>query len=238
MTQVLSSEVGGQVKVISPPGEVYKALSEAAGRIAAIAKDQENREQGFSFRSIDSIVGHAKPILKDLGLSIVPVSSHATHNEVTSRGGSKGWRCVIHMEWQISHADGSHVFASMTGEAIDYGDKATSKAAQMAYKYMLTQLLGVGSEDPDAESHDLAATPAQAEPEELSVEERRKRATNKLKTLLLEVSEGDKDLAGRRWQGIVDSFELGEVVPLGKVDDVEAAIRALAIGTGEKEEDK
>ncbi len=139
--------------LVAPPIGIYAALAAAAGQMQSIAKDQTNEGQGFKFRSIETIVGHAKPILAAHEISIVPTSSVSRHESVAN---GKATRCIVEMTWQISHSDGSHIIAAQSGEAIDYGDKSTSKASQMAYKYMLTQMLGIGSEDADAISHDIA----------------------------------------------------------------------------------
>lgn len=135
---------------------VYHALATAAGEMKAIPKDQRNTQQNFDYRSIEAIVGHAKPLLRDEGLAIIPTGFELIQTEqVQSSGGSRGWRTIVRGHWLITHSDGSSVEASMLGEAVDYGDKSASKAVQMAYKYLLTQLLGIGSEDPDGYSPEM-----------------------------------------------------------------------------------
>jgi hypothetical protein len=139
------------------PG-IHAALADAAGRIGALAKTEKNREQGFMFRSIDAILAASKPVFAELGISVTPRVLEKEYQEVQSSKGTKGWRCTCTMEYTFSlGSDGSQQVTSMAGEAIDYGDKATTKAEQMAYKYALTQVLQIGSTeaDPDSESHEI-----------------------------------------------------------------------------------
>ncbi len=48
--------------------------------------------------------------------------------------------------------DGSSVTATLRGEGIDYSDKATNKAMSQAFKYALTQVLTLPTDEPDADA--------------------------------------------------------------------------------------
>ena len=192
-----------------PPIGIYSALAAAAGEMKSIAKDQTNEGQGFKFRSIETIVGHAKPILAAHEISIVPTSSVSRHESVAN---GKAWRAIVEMTWQISHSDGSFVIAAQSGEAVDYGDKSTSKASQMAYKYMLTQTLGIGSEDADSSSPDV--THEVAEPNQIQ------QRTNAVKAALLKAAKGDKEAAASVFNGIVEYHNLTE--PFKTIEEIEA----------------
>ena len=204
--------------------ELFEALAEAAGKMSAIEKDQENTGQGFMFRSIDQIIGHAKPILSELGITIIPSATVVAYEEVTSSNDNRGWRCTCTITYLIGHKSGGSLFAEMVGEAIDYGDKSTTKAAQMAYKYLLTQLLGIGSEDPDAESPEVAA--------ELSEDEKRERATNRLKAEAIELTK-TKKAAAKLFSDVLEAWNVTEPVPLDEVDKISEGLKSLA---GEREE--
>lgn len=212
---------------------VYGALAEAAGEMKAIAKDQRNTQQNFDFRSIESIVGHAKPLLAKHSLAIVPGGFDVLSSErVESSRGTAGWRTVVRGQWTIGHADGSTIQASMVGEAVDYGDKSASKAVQMAYKYMLTQLLGIGSEDPDGLSPEVAAPsdPVEKEPaEELTPEQIAEKGTNKLKAEALDLL-GDADEAKALWRQALAVYDMepGDVVPTELHEKVHATLEEMA----------
>jgi hypothetical protein len=200
--------------------------------MSAIEKDQKNTGQGFMFRSIDQIIGHAKPILSELGITIVPSATAVAYEEVTSSNNSRGWRCTCTITYLIGHKSGGSMFAEMIGEAIDYGDKSTTKAAQMAFKYLLTQVLQVGSEDPDAESPEAVAE-AEAPAPDLTTAEKREQATNALKVEALKLAGGDKDQAIKWWADALEAWNLFEPVALNKVDQVRESLRQLA---GKKED--
>lgn len=133
-------------------GQIDGLLAQAAGQVGAIGKTEKNKEQGFMFRSIDAIVSAAKPVFADLGIAVTPRLVSMFHEPVQSSRGTKGWRCVVEMEFTFTGPDGSARIASMPGEAIDYGDKSTTKAAQMAFKYCLTDVLLVSSGDAEADA--------------------------------------------------------------------------------------
>ncbi len=196
---------------------IYGALAAAAGEIGIVPKDRENTAQGFAYRSIETIVGKVRPVLAKHEISIVP-SQHEviSSEEVTAGSGSKGYRVVVKAGWRISHSDGSYIDASMLGEAIDYGDKATSKAIQMSYKYLLTQMLGIGSEDPDGDSPDAGAS--------VSTEDQLKQRTNALKAGLYKEAENDADAAASLWDGILDHLGYQEPLKASQITKVEAAI--------------
>ena len=183
------------------PVGIYAALAAAAGEIGAIPKDKRNTAQGFDYRSIESIVAAAKTVFEKYGISVVPNGHEViSSEEVTSGTGSRGFRVVVSAHWRIGQIDGSYIEASMLGESIDYGDKATSKAVQMAYKYLLTQTLGIGSEDPDGESPDAG--------EEVSTADQTKRRTNALKASIYKEAKEDAAAAESVWLGLLDGLDL------------------------------
>jgi ERF superfamily protein len=137
--------------------DIHSKLAKVAGEIGSINKTERNKEQGFNFRSIEQITGAVRPLFAAEGISVAPRVITSEHSEVISKSGTKGFRAIVHMAYTFTAgSDGSSVETSMLGEAVDYGDKSTSKAVQMAYKYALTQVLQVGSgDDPDAHSVDV-----------------------------------------------------------------------------------
>ncbi len=186
---------------VTEPVGIYTALAAAAGEIGAIPKDKQNTAQGFAYRSIESIVAAAKVVFERYGISVVPNGHEViSSEEVTSGSGSRGFRVMVSGRWRVGQIDGSYIDASMLGESIDYGDKATSKAVQMAYKYLLTQMLGIGSEDPDGESPDVG--------EEVSSADELRTRTLAVKSALLKETEGDKEAALSLWDGLLDGLDL------------------------------
>jgi hypothetical protein len=176
--------------------DVHSKLGLIAAEIGPINKDEKNREQGYSFRSIETIVEKARPLFARERISTAPNLVSLEHGEVVSKGGAKGWRAIVVMSYTFTAAsDGSSMVVSMPGEAIDYGDKSTSKACQMAYKYALIQALQIGSGEADPDSH----TPEQVvrPPNPLIV----------AKEQLLAAVDGNKDKAKEIWKA---AEELGK----------------------------
>lgn len=147
------------------PG-LWRRLSEAAADIGPIGKDEKNKQQGFDYRSIEQITAKARKVFADKGIGIVPskvVSLEVT--PVTSSKGSVGYRTQVVMEYtlgcEVDDGKREEITLAMAGEAIDYGDKATSKAVQMAFKYALTEALIIGAEaDNDGHAPEPVFAPA------------------------------------------------------------------------------
>lgn len=149
------------------PRSIYEALSMAKARIGTIGKDDRNKEQNYAFRGIDSILNKAGPVLTDLGIVTSPIHKLISSEEVTSRGGTPGYRILIESTWTFSvHVDRqdgrfpehSSVTAQTLGEAIDYSDKGINKAQTQSFKNALAQVLAIptGEPDPDHDSPERA----------------------------------------------------------------------------------
>ena len=140
---------------------VYKAISEVTKALAkeGIQKNQKNQHQGFNFRGIDQVYGALAAKLPAAGLVIIPrVVSKDVTEKVNNRGTAMFY-VTLEVEYDlVSTEDGSVHTARVLGEAMDSGDKATSKAMSAAFKYLCFQLFSIpieGQEDADAETHEV-----------------------------------------------------------------------------------
>lgn len=143
---------------------LYARLAAAAREVGPIEKGERNTQQGFDFRSIEQITGRARTVFARYGLALVPTRVVSVSSApVESSRGAAGWRTTVTMEYSLGANVGDRTESltlQMAGEAVDYGDKSTSKAVQMAFKYALTEALLIGAEaDADAETHDLKPVP-------------------------------------------------------------------------------
>lgn len=149
--------------------KVYEAISKVAGDLAGkgISKDSTNTQQGFKFRGIDDVYNVLAPILVKHGLVILPrILSRETVEKVNAKGTTLFYT-VLKVEFDfISVEDGSKHTVVMYSEAMDSGDKSTSKACSMAYKYACFQSFCIpteGDNDADATTHEIihakASTP-------------------------------------------------------------------------------
>lgn len=217
------------------PTGVFQALAAVAAELGGIDKSERNTEQNFNFRSIDAIAGAVRPLFGKHGLSVVPHIESVEYSDVESRRGTKGYRCVAWVNYTICHADGSSVEVRMVGEAVDFGDKSTSKAIQMAYKYMLTELcmVGAGDRDPDSQTVEEMGRPAQLTETEIA-----EKATNRLKADILGLV-GDRDRAVALWHTVAGLFgyDPDGIIPQGDHQAILDAVRTR-LDTGPDELDE
>lgn len=163
---------------------IYGAILGAMKDIGAISKDSKNAQQGFMYRGIDAVMNALQPALVQHGIFVVPEMLEQKREErVTGEGGNLIYS-VIKMKYTFIAADGSRVCATVIGEGMDSGDKASNKAMSVAFKYACFQVFCIPTEemkDPDAdtpepsvkkeEKHEfIALLDAEKEAEELGMD--------------------------------------------------------------------
>jgi len=149
--------------------EVYKAINAVQDELAqiGIAKASKNQQQGFMFRGIDAVYNTLSPLLAKHKLLILPrCLTRESTERVTAKGGALFY-VTVQAEFDfVSAVDGSKHTVATFGEAMDSGDKATNKAMSIAYKYAAFQAFCIPTEetsqDPDAETHQVAPKGVQA----------------------------------------------------------------------------
>jgi hypothetical protein len=137
------------------PTNIHEALSRAKLEIGVIGKDDENEQQHYAFRGIDSIVNKVGPVFAELGIVVAPVHRLISSDDVLSRNNAKGYRVVVETEWTFSinpKDEESYLTAQTLGESIDYSDKAINQAQTQSFKNALAQVLTIptGESDPDS----------------------------------------------------------------------------------------
>jgi hypothetical protein len=133
-----------------------------------IAKKRRNEQQGFKFRGIDDVYNALAPALVDAKLVILPFVQERTVNERVNVRGTALFSVSLTVDYHfVSTVDGSRHVVRSYGEAMDSGDKATSKAMSMAYKYACFQAFCIpteGDNDPDAATHVVKGRTVQPAP--------------------------------------------------------------------------
>lgn len=143
-------------------GEIYKRMAAVMAKIGAISKDSTNQQQGFKYRSIDSVYNALNPLLAEQGIFTMPEVLDARREERTTPKGTVLMFTCLRMKYTFYAPDGSSVFCIVEGEGMDSGDKSSNKAMAIAHKYALLQAFCVPTEeqkDPDAEVHEVAPDP-------------------------------------------------------------------------------
>jgi hypothetical protein len=157
---------------LSATPAVFAAIAAVMAALAkeGIAKNGHNKIQDFAFRGIDDIYNALAPALAAARLVIVP---RVLSRECEARRTAKDaliYSVAVLVEYTlISADDGSRQVAVAVGEAMDSGDKATSKAMSAAYKYMAIQTFCIptaGDNDADAHTPPETKDGADASPSE------------------------------------------------------------------------
>jgi hypothetical protein len=144
----------------TPPAEhnVIRAINEITAELAreGISKNRQNQQQGFKFRGIEDVYAALAHKLAAHKLAILPIVEERIETVRTSSKGGNLYSVALRVRYEFWSASGGASWsATMWGEAMDSGDKATSKAASMAYKYMAFQVFCIpvaGQDDADAET--------------------------------------------------------------------------------------
>lgn len=159
--------------VITAP-HVFTAIEEIAAIFRDVGMDKTHSTDNlsFKFRGIDDVMQALSSLQIDHKVRIIPRFTDATHSSgVTRQGYPVNYTRVKGTFEFRSTVDGSSTECVMFGEAADTGDKSTSKAQSIAYKYAAFQvfcipLKGVMA-DPDQNTYEFKA-PADDEPQDQS----------------------------------------------------------------------
>ena len=134
---------------------IYEAIASIMQKGCAIGKEKRNTQQNFMSRGIDDVMNVFNPLLAEHGIFVVPEVLEATREErQTSKGGNLIYS-ILKVKYTFYASDGSHIEATVIGEGMDSGDKASNKAMAVAMKYAMFQVFCIPTEemkDPDAET--------------------------------------------------------------------------------------
>ena len=136
-------------------GNIYKQVSQVMSEIEAVAKDQENKIQGYRFRGIDSIANELKPRLAKAGVFFCPEILSQERSTHQTKSGSTMFTTILTVKFTFYANDGSNISCSTVGESSDAGDKSSNKAMSAAWKYAMIQVFCIPTSDPkDSEFDD------------------------------------------------------------------------------------
>lgn len=137
---------------------IYESIASVMSDIGAVGKNSKNAQQGFMFRGIDAVMNALAPALIKNKVFIVPEILEQTREERQTRNGSSLIYSICKIKYTFYAEDGSNITATVIGEGMDSGDKATNKAMSIAFKYACFQTFCIPTEemvDPDAECHEV-----------------------------------------------------------------------------------
>ncbi len=216
---------------------IYERMTAILAELPPIGKTQKNTQQNFMFRGQDDMLNALNPLLAKHGVFIIPdVLERRTDHRTTAKG-SIMFEVDLLIRFTAYGAAGDSVSGSAWGEGTDMGDKATSKAMTMAFKYWITQAFAISTAeapDPDRdtpqESSSRGRQPdvpdalqaAQSEQERRELQEAVQAGIDRLGPLdavwtLPSVLEGATNMTGRPITAIADL----------KTPELEKILRAL-----------
>jgi hypothetical protein len=142
---------------------VYAAINAVAAELArlGIPKARTNEQDGYAYRGIDDVYDRLGPLLSAHKLCILPRILDRNSSSHLGVRGELLQNVIVKAAFDVVCAeDGSAHIIESFGEALDPGDKGTSKAMSAAYKHAILQAFCIPvsrSQDPDAQTHRLAA---------------------------------------------------------------------------------
>jgi hypothetical protein len=151
---------------------VYAAISAIMAELAetGIAKSRTNARDQYVYRSIDDVMARMSPLLAKHRLCILPRVIERSSEDRSDATQALLIRVALRVAFDlVSGRDGSLHTVEAFGEALDSGDKATSKAMSAAFKQAILQAFCVpisGYDDAEAASHRLVAKRDQPDPDQ------------------------------------------------------------------------
>lgn len=137
---------------------IYKAIIGVMQDIGAVGKDQINKQQGWKFRGIDDVMNALHPAMVKHGVFAVPEIVEQNREVKVLKSGTSMIFSVCRIRYTFYAEDGTYVQATVVGEGMDTGDKATNKAMAIAFKYACFQVFCIPTEemvDPDSERPEI-----------------------------------------------------------------------------------
>lgn len=131
---------------------VHQALSKVMESVQAVRKDSKNQKQGFNFRGIDAVMNAVGPALRKHEVVILPEDVEAHRSNGTTANGKQTAEVVVKVTYRVYGPGGDSIHGKVAAEAMDFGDKATTKAMSVAYRTFLLQALTIPTDDPDPDS--------------------------------------------------------------------------------------
>lgn len=139
---------------------IFESINMVMAEVGAVGKTSKNQSQGFMYRGIDAVMNALSPAMVKAKIFVVPEVLEQTREERTNAKNTTLLYSIIRVKYTFYAEDGSSVSATVIGEGMDSGDKATNKAMSIAFKYACFQVFCIPTEemvDPDAESHEVKA---------------------------------------------------------------------------------
>ena len=140
---------------------MYKAINAVMAELTkvGIGKTHTNAQDQYQYRSIDDVLNRLAPLLVKHRLCVLPRVLERVAVDRQGQGDELLTGVTLKVAFDlINSIDESRYTVETYGEALDCGDKATSKAMSSAYKVAMLQTFCIpvtGTEDADAVTYHL-----------------------------------------------------------------------------------
>jgi ERF superfamily len=149
-----------RAQTVGLPRTIWELIADAKRQIGPVGKTDWNEQQHFKFRGVDAVINAVAPVFDQLGIIHAPELLEYTYQTVeigSNRTRMGHVRLTVRYNFQgPGGPDAGVIPATVPGEAMDVGDKATSKAMSVALRTALIQTLNLptADRDPDADSYE------------------------------------------------------------------------------------
>lgn len=126
---------------------IYEAINAVMEDCGAVGKDSRNDQQRYKYRGIDAVMNALNPAMRKHGVFAVPEVLDRNREERTTAKGGLLIYSIINVKYTFYAPDGSSVYAVVTGEGMDSGDKSCNKAMSAAFKYACFQVFCIPTEE-------------------------------------------------------------------------------------------
>lgn len=132
-------------------------LAAVSAEVGAIRKDGRAPAVmgGYSFRGVDAVVNAVHPVLTRYGIVLLPEVLEVIREPGTTSKGAAIMTVTVRSRFTFHGPAGDSLSLVTAGEAMDSGDKATTKAQSVALRVALLQALLLPTDEPDVEESTL-----------------------------------------------------------------------------------
>jgi hypothetical protein len=146
------------------PGKIYKQMAKIMADVGPVAKTAGIRSRTTHSVAVDDVYLALQSIMAKHGVFSLPtIMSERTEDRTTKSGSALIYRVLV-IKYTFYAEDGSFVDATVVGEGMDSGDKASNKAMSVGDKYTLLQAFKIPTDDPKDPENDSPEPTQKAQP--------------------------------------------------------------------------
>ena len=137
---------------------IFEAISKVMNDVGAIGKNSTNDTQHYKYRGVEAVMNALQPALIKHHVFVIPEVLEQIREERTNSKGTLLIYSMLKVRYKFYAEDGTFVEATVVGEGMDSGDKASNKAMSAAFKYACFQTFCIPTEemvDSEADSHEV-----------------------------------------------------------------------------------